>query len=50
MLTHPVYQQLQALKLHGMAEALNEQIQAPNADTIPFVNQHPHGAILPAAT
>lgn len=27
MLTHPVYQQLKALKLHGMAEALTEQLQ-----------------------
>lgn len=36
MLTHPTVDTLQALRLHGMAKALSEQLQMPDITTLSF--------------
>ncbi len=39
MLTHPTLQKLQALRLRGMTAALEEQLQMPEIDKMPFIER-----------
>src|SRR5262245_24091541 len=36
MLTHPTFDKLQALRLHGMAKALSEQLHLPEISALSF--------------
>jgi len=39
MLTHPTLEKLNRLRLHGMAKALREQMEQPEADGLPFTDR-----------
>ena len=36
MLTHPLFEQLKTLRCQGMIDALQEQLETPNVNQLPF--------------